>query len=121
MVRLGQFVLLLGVIIILLPTSINFLLVVGFLFIGLGCAPIYPSMLHSTPENFGKDVSQSIMGKQMASAYVGSTFMPPVVGFLVDNLSPKLFPFILFLILVLMFFMTERLYKFSSKKLNSSK
>ena len=121
MVRLGQFVLLLGVIIILLPTTINFLLVVGFLFIGLGCAPIYPSMLHSTPENFGKDVSQSIMGKQMASAYVGSTFMPPVVGFLVDNLSPKLFPFILFLILVLMFFMTERLYKFSSKKLNSSK
>ena len=121
MVRLGQFVLLLGAIIILLPTSINFLLVVGFLFIGLGCAPIYPSMLHSTPENFGKDVSQSIMGKQMASAYVGSTFMPPVVGFLVDNLSPKLFPFILFLILVLMFFMTERLYKFSSKKLNSSK
>lgn len=121
MVRLGQFVLLLGVIIILLPTSINFLLVVGFLFVGLGCAPIYPSMLHSTPENFGKDVSQSIMGKQMASAYVGSTFMPPVVGFLVDNLSPKLFPFILFLILVLMFFMTERLYKFSSKKLNSSK
>ena len=121
MVRLGQFVLLLGVIIILLPTSINFLLVVGFLFIGLGCAPIYPSMLHSTPENFGKDVSQSIMGKQMASAYVGSTFMPPVVGFLVDKLSPKLFPFILFLILVLMFFMTERLYKFSSKKLNSSK
>ena len=121
MVRLGQFVLLLGVIIILLPTTINFLLVVGFLFIGLGCAPIYPSMLHSTPENFGKDVSQSIMGKQMASAYVGSTFMPPIVGFLVDNLSPKLFPFILFLILVLMFFMTERLYKFSSKKLNSSK
>jgi fucose permease len=78
-------------------------------------------MLHSTPENFGKDVSQSILGKQMASAYVGSTLMPPIMGFLVDNLSPKLFPFILFLILVLMFFMTERLYKFSSRKLNSSK
>ena len=120
MVRLGQSVLLLGIITILLPTSINFLLVIGFFLVGLGCAPIYPSMLHSTPQNFGKDVSQSIMGKQMASAYVGSTFMPPVVGFLVDNLTPKLFPLVLFLILTLMFFMTERLYKFSSKKLKSS-
>ena len=120
MVRLGQFILLLGLITILLPTSINFLLVIGFFLVGLGCAPIYPSMLHSTPENFGKDVSQSIMGKQMASAYVGSTFMPPVVGFLVDNLTPKLFPLVLFLILTLMFFMTERLYKFSSRKLKSS-
>ena len=79
--------------------------------IGLGCAPIYPSMLHSTPENFGKDVSQSIMGKQMAAAYVGSTFMPPVVGFFVDNVTPKLFPIILFTVLIFMFLMTERLYK----------
>jgi fucose permease len=60
------------------------------------------------------------MGKQMASAYVGSTFMPPVVGILVDNLTPKLFSLVLFLILTLMFFMTERLYKFSSRKLKSS-
>jgi fucose permease len=112
---------LLGLITILLPTSINFLLVIGFFLVGLGCAPIYPSMLHSTPENFGKDVSQSIMGKQMASAYVGSTFMPPIMGFIVDNVSSKLFPIVLFLILLCMFFMTERLYKFSSKKLNSSK
>lgn len=121
MVRLGQLVLLLGVVIILLPLSINYLLVVGFLLVGLGCAPIYPSMLHSTPENFGKDVSQSIMGKQMASAYVGSTFMPPIMGFIVDNVSSKLFPIVLFLILLCMFFMTERLYKFSSRKLKISK
>jgi fucose permease len=123
MVRLGQIILLCGIVVIVLPFSFlpSFILPLGFFLVGLGCAPIYPSMLHSTPENFGKDVSQSIMGKQMASAYVGSTFMPPVVGFFVDNLTPKLFPVVLLLILVLMFFMTERLYKFSSKKLNSSK
>ena len=123
MVRLGQIILLCGIVVIVFPFSFlpSFILPLGFFLVGLGCAPIYPSMLHSTPENFGKDVSQSIMGKQMASAYVGSTFMPPVVGFFVDNLTPKLFPVVLLLILVLMFFMTERLYKFSSKKLNSSK
>ena len=109
-----------GVVCFFLPFGV-YMQLAGLFFLGLGCAPIYPSMLHSTPENFGKDVSQSIMGKQMASAYVGSTFMPPVVGFFVDNLTPKLFPVVLLLILVLMFFMTERLYKFSSKKLNSSK
>ena len=115
MVRLGQFVLLCGIVIVILPLQ-NYLLPIGFFLIGLGCAPIYPSMLHSTPENFGKDVSQSIMGKQMAAAYVGSTFMPPIIGFFVDNITPKLFPVILFIILGLMFFMTESLYRFSSKK-----
>lgn len=110
MVRLGQFVLLCGIIIVVMPFS-NLILPIGFFMIGLGCAPIYPSMLHSTPENFGKDVSQSIMGKQMAAAYVGSTFMPPVVGFFVDNVTPKLFPIILFTVLIFMFLMTERLYK----------
>ncbi len=123
MVRLGQSILLCGIIVIVLPFDFlpKFILPLGFLLVGLGCAPIYPSMLHSTPQNFGKDVSQSIMGKQMASAYVGSTFIPPIVGFLVDNLTPKLFPVVLFCILILMFFMTERLYKFSSKKLKTSK
>lgn len=115
MVRLGQFVLLCGIVTVILPLQ-NYLLPIGFFLIGLGCAPIYPSMLHSTPENFGKDVSQSIMGKQMAAAYVGSTFMPPIIGFFVDNITPKLFPVILFIILGLMFFMTESLYRFSSKK-----
>lgn len=110
MVRLGQFVLLCGIIIVVMPFS-NLILPIGFFMIGLGCAPIYPSMLHSTPDNFGKDVSQSIMGKQMAAAYVGSTFMPPVVGFFVDNVTPKLFPIILFTVLIFMFLMTERLYK----------
>lgn len=122
MVRLGQSILLCGIIVLILPFSFlpKVVLPLGFLLIGLGCAPIYPSMLHSTPDNFGKDISQSIMGKQMASAYVGSTFMPPIVGFLVDNVTPKLFPIVLFCIFVLMFFMTERLYKFSSKNLKTS-
>lgn len=75
--------------------------------IGLGCAPIYPAMLHETPERFGKEKSQGIMGIQMACAYVGSTFIPAVFGFLVKEISFKIMPVFLLTFIVLMLICSE--------------
>lgn len=101
MVRLGQGVAGLGIVLLLLPFGLAVQLL-GLFFIGLGCAPVYPSMLHATPDNFGSRYSQGIMGIQMACAYVGTTFMPPLLGLLAKHVSYKLFPFYLGLILLIM-------------------
>ena len=79
------------------------------LVIGLGCAPIYPSIIHATPDNFGKDNSQAIIGIQMASAYTGTTLMPPLFGLIADYVHIGLYPLYLSIFAVLMFVMTERL------------
>lgn len=78
LVYLGQGVIGLGIGLLFLPFS--FTTIPGFLLVGLGCAPIFPSLLHDTPVNFGEKNSQSIMGFQMASAYVGITLMPFLFG-----------------------------------------
>lgn len=67
----------------------------GFVIIGLGCAPIYPCIIHSTPNNFGAENSGAIIGIQMAGAYVGSTFIPPLFGLLGNAVSFKIMPFYL--------------------------
>ncbi|MBP8641300.1 MAG: MFS transporter [Oscillospiraceae bacterium] len=103
MVALGQVIVVLGVISILLPFG-NVSVLAGLILVGLGCAPIFPSLLHETPENFGADLSQSIMGMQMACAYVGAALMPPLFGILADYVSIKLYPsFLLFFALLLIF------------------
>ena len=81
----------------------------GLVMIGLGCAPIYPSMLHATPHHFGAGRSQAIMGVQMACAYVGTCLMPPLFGLIASHVSIVLFPVFLLLILVLMVFTHEKL------------
>jgi fucose permease len=106
MIRLGQAFIAVGIIALLLPFG-RALLLAGFFIIGLGCAPIYPSLLHETPRNFGSDKSQAIMGIQMASAYIGSTFMPPLFGRLATYLSFKAFPFFIGGILLLNILMVE--------------
>lgn len=78
LVYLGQTILALGLVVLLLP--FEFTLIPGFFLVGLGCAPIFPSLLHETPINFGEKNSQAIMGMQMASAYVGITIMPLFFG-----------------------------------------
>jgi MFS family permease len=83
----------------------------GLIITGLGCAPIYPSLIHSTPELFGRGRSQSIIGIQMASAYLGNIVMPPLFGFLARFLGLPLFPYYLFLLLIIMAFMHEKLLK----------
>ena len=110
MIRLGTTIALFGVILIALPMGAASM--VGFVVIGLGCAPVYPCIIHSTPSNFGAENSQGIIGIQMASAYVGSTFMPPVFGLIANNVSLKLMPVSLaffFILLLVMVSKTEKL------------
>ena len=83
MIRAGQGVIVLGTLAIILPLG-NAAALAGFVIIGLGCAPIYPCIIHSTPAHFGADKSQALIGVQMASAYVGACLAPPVYGFLAD-------------------------------------
>ena len=99
MIRIGTGIALLGVVMIVLPLKVTSL--IGFIVIGLGCAPVYPCIIHSTPRNFGAENSQGIIGIQMASAYVGSTFMPPVFGLIANHISLKLMPLYIILLLVM--------------------
>ena len=108
MIRMGLVITGAGLIVLLLPLG-NAALQVGFVMIGLGCAPIFPSMLHETPTRFGKSVSQKLVGLQMASAYLGSTVMPPVFGAIAQYIDMSLFPFFLLLMLLLMFALSENL------------
>lgn len=110
MIRVGQKIILLGVIVVFLPLS-ELVSVAGFIIIGLGCAPVYPCIIHSTPKIFGADKSQALIGVQMASAYVGSLSMPAVFGLLANHITVALLPVYLLVILVLMIFMYERLLK----------
>lgn len=107
MIRLGQGLILLGIACVALPVG-SFAALAGLIMIGLGCAPIYPSIIHSTPAHFGADKSQAMIGVQMASAYVGTCFMPPVFGFLANHISVSLFPAFILVILVLMALMHEQ-------------
>lgn len=106
MVRLGQALACGGMLMVLLPLG-NAALFAGLTMIGLGFAPIFPSLLHETPRNFGREQSQLLMGMQMASAYLGATLMPPVFGLIAQNLSVGLYPVYLMVFLILMVLMTE--------------
>jgi fucose permease len=106
MIRLGQLLASCGVI-VLFTSNMLVVTSLGFILVGLGCAPIYPALLHQTPDRFGKNASQSIMGMQMAAAYIGSTFMPPVAGFIVEHVSVTLYPVLLILFLALMTVLIE--------------
>ena len=110
LIRMGQTLICLGTVTVLLSFG-STPACAGLIIIGLGCAPIYPCIIHSTPEHFGAEHSQALIGVQMASAYVGSTLMPPVFGLLANHLSIRLFPVYLLGILLLMIFMHERLLK----------
>lgn len=101
MISLGLALIGLGVGLLFIPLHAFFALISLFL-VGLGCAPIFPSLLHETPVNFGKENSQTIMGIQMASAYVGATFMPPLFGLLGSNITFALFPIFIGLAFLLM-------------------
>ena len=83
----------------------------GLILIGLGCAPVYPCIIHSTPANFGADRSQALIGVQMASAYVGSCLMPPVFGLLANHISASLLPWYLLVIMLLMVIMYTNVIK----------
>ncbi len=110
MVKMGQGIAAAGVVAMLLPAPAPAALA-GLILIGLGCAPIYPCMIHATPAQFGADRSQAIIGVQMASAYVGTCAMPPLFGILASRISIALFPVYLFAALLLMAYAFHSLMK----------
>ena len=107
MIRIGQTICIIGAILLVLPITSVFKLI-GLIFIGLGCAPIYPAMLHETPNRFGKELSQHLMGIQMATAYVGSTLIPPLFGALSKVLGLQMLPYFLLIFLIIMLVSSEK-------------
>ena len=108
LIRLGQAVIAMGVMILLLPFG-KWSSMIGLVLMGLGCAPIYPCIIHSTPERFGAENSQALIGVQMASAYIGICCMPPLFGILANGIGVWLLPWYTGAILVLMAVMCEQL------------
>lgn len=112
MIRLGTLIALIGTATIALPFRIT--AIAGFIIIGIGCAPIYPSIIHSTPSNFGEDNSSAIIGIQMASAYTGSLLAPPIFGLIGQYVSLRIMPIYLaffFILMITMIVKTERICK----------
>lgn len=116
MILLGTSILSCGVIALLLPLGQSAVSLAGFILIGIGCAPIYPCIIHSTPYNFGAENSGAIIGIQMASAYVGSTFMPPLLGFLGNTIGFAVLPVYISIFIVLMVSMTELTFRITGRK-----
>ena len=110
LIRIGQGTILLGIVAMLLPLG-EAVSLAGLILIGLGCAPIYPCIIHSTPAHFGADKSQALIGVQMASAYIGTCLMPPLFGLIAGHVSIVLLPVYLLAILILMAVMHERMLK----------
>ena len=109
MIRLGQGVLLLGAALLIVPVDEAAL--AGLVLIGLGCAPIYPSIIHSTPEHFGASRSQAMIGLEMASAYTGTTLMPPLFGLIANHIGVGLLPCFLLVFWLIMLLARERVVK----------
>ena len=109
MIRLGCGIIAAGVASLLLPFAGAAL--AGFVLIGLGCAPVYPCIIHSTPAHFGAERSQALIGVQMACAYIGVCAMPPLFGLIANHISVALLPGYLAVLLVVMAFMHERVLK----------
>ena len=110
LIRAGQTSILLGILLLFIPAGDLFSLV-GLVLVGMGCAPIFPSMLHETPARFGKENSSRLMGIQMAVAYVGQTTMPGLVGLIAGRWSLQIFPWSLLILLAVMIWGSERVNK----------
>ncbi len=108
MIRLGQGIIVLGIAVMLMPFG-TVVTMVGLMLIGLGCAPVYPCIIHSTPDHFGEENSQALIGVQMASAYVGICLMPPLFGLIANYITVSLLPLYAAIITAVMIFMCERL------------
>lgn len=116
MIRLGAGILLCGAAVLAVPGTSPNAAVAAFLVIGFGCAPVYPCIIHSTPGNFGAENSGAIIGIQMAGAYVGSTFAPPLFGLLGNAVGFSILPVYLLGFAVLMISMTELTFRTAEKR-----
>lgn len=115
MIILGTVIAVCGIAILFLPFENEIFAISGFIITGLGYAPIYPCIIHATPENFGAENSGAIIGIQMASAYVGSTFMPPLYGLLGRLIGFEIMPVYLTLFVVFMIIMVEKTFRITKK------
>lgn len=115
MILLGTGVLACGIMTLLIPVQSYVTAFAAFLVIGFGCAPIYPCIIHSTPANFGAENSGAIIGIQMASAYVGSTFIPPLFGLFGNAVGFSVMPVYLLAFFALMIIMTEATFRITGK------
>lgn len=109
LIRIGAGIIVVGIVLIAIPVNTEICALIGFVVVGLGCAPVYPSIIHATPANFGQEHSQAVIGVEMASAYVGTTFMPPLFGLIAQYADIGFLPLFLAIFLVLLFCMTELL------------
>ena len=105
--RVGFVIMGLGMLVLLIPLG-KAAAMAGLVILGMGCAPTYPCIIHATPIRFGREKSQAFIGVQMASAYLGTTLMPPLFGLLANHISVGLYPVYMTVILVLMVVMHER-------------
>lgn len=105
LIRMGLSIIFIGIILLFIPTNVTN--IIGFILIGLGCAPIYPCIIHSTPSLFGREKSQAMIGIQMACAYLGILIVPPLFGIIANNISITLLPVYLLLILIIGIAMNE--------------
>ena len=108
--RIGFVIMGLGVIVLLIPAG-EIAAMAGLVILGVGCAPTYPCIIHATPIRFGREKSQAFIGVQMASAYLGTTLMPPLFGLIANHISVGLYPVYLTAVLLLMVLMHERVIK----------
>lgn len=119
MIRLGLGLAAFGAVMILLPLPGNYFALFGLVVVGIGCAPIYPSIIHATPANFGKENSQAVIGVQMAAAYTGTTLTPPLFGLIAQYLHIGLYPVYLLVFTLLMLLTSERLNQIVKRRRDS--
>ena len=110
LIRIGIFVELLGIIMVFLPVENYMVAAAGFVVIGTGMGPVYPTIQHMAPANFGKKYSAAVIGLQMAAAYVGSTFMPMIFGLLQQKIGIAIMPTYLLIFAIINFGMLELTY-----------
>ena len=114
MIRLGCFVIILGITLIAIPVKSSYPAITGLIITGLGAAPIYPSLIHATPDNFGKENSQAIIGIQMASAYVGILVVPAIFGGIAEA-HIAFYPFFMLVFALALLGFTERVNRVSKE------
>ncbi|WP_326094598.1 MFS transporter [Paenibacillus lautus] len=108
LIHIGQSILVAAIVVLMLPLPAVVSAAALFM-VGLGNAPIFPNLLHLTPKNFGKEISQSMMGAQKAASYVGITLMPPLFGLLAQSLGVNIFPYYLMILFLVMIMSMVRL------------
>ncbi len=119
LIRIGGAIEFIGIILVLIPTGNYWVAAGGFALIGTGMGPIYPAIQHMAPSNFGRKYSAAVIGLQMASAYVGSTFMPMIFGQLQQRIGIGFMPLYLLVFLLMTIILLEAAYKMCTLSTNS--